>query len=542
MKNRIISGYPIILALYPLLYLYSRNANEVELDDLIGALGAVALIAVIIWWSLGKVFNNRNKANIYTSILLFSTFTFGQVINNLHITTFVLNSTQTLRNAGIMLDDNSVDLFCLILWIGMLILTFRAMYRSKKDLKKTGDFLSVLTLIVMIMLSYNWIALLNTKPKGKDIFINEWPEEMISTTPLISFPGDSSNQPDVYYIILDGLARSDTLRDIYQYDASWFLSSLEKKGFFIADSSTSNYAYTTSSLASSLNMDYLNFLPEKFGTNERDSKPLEVMIENNRVFHIYRNLGYRIVTFADVNQPTNVVSADIYITQEEDFFHGFQDEVINLTPLPLIGRLLSLQDSYDQHRKYLLSLFEDLSKCPDIPGPIFVFSHIYAPHPPFVFDSQGGAVQPDRNFSLTDGMIFLHVASREEYLRGYREQTEFVLKKTEATIEEILENSVRPPIIIIQADHGPRSFDGWNQKNPESIQERYPIFNAYYFPDLDYSVLYEEITPVNSFRMIFKKYFGKDYSTLPDHNFYTVLERPYDYQDVTSDVLKSIEN
>ncbi|HSU72625.1 MAG TPA: hypothetical protein VLJ21_02140, partial [Candidatus Binatia bacterium] len=40
--------------------------------------------------------------------------------------------------------------------------------------------------------------------------------------------------------------------------------------------------------------------------------------------------------------------------------------------------------------------------------------------------------------------------------------------------------------------------------------------NAYYFSDGDYSGLYENITPVNSFRVVFNKYLKTNYSLLPD--------------------------
>jgi hypothetical protein len=47
--------------------------------------------------------------------------------------------------------------------------------------------------------------------------------------------------PDIYYVILDGYARADILDELYGYDNSRFLDYLERHGFFVAETSHSNY-------------------------------------------------------------------------------------------------------------------------------------------------------------------------------------------------------------------------------------------------------------------------------------------------------------
>ena len=41
-------------------------------------------------------------------------------------------------------------------------------------------------------------------------------------------------RPDIYYIILDGHARSDILKELYDYDNSEFINYLTGKGFYVA--------------------------------------------------------------------------------------------------------------------------------------------------------------------------------------------------------------------------------------------------------------------------------------------------------------------
>jgi hypothetical protein len=67
----------------------------------------------------------------------------------------------------------------------------------------------------------------------------------------------------------------------------------------------------------------------------------------------------------------------------------------------------------------------------------------------------------------------------------------------------------------------------------ECLWERYSILNAYYFPDGNYGALYNSITPVNSFRVVFNQYFGTDLELLEDKNYYATWSRPYVFSDVT---------
>ena len=58
-----------------------------------------------------------------------------------------------------------------------------------------------------------------------------------------------------------------------QYDNSAFISDLEKMGFYVAKCSQSNYPRTDVSLGSSLNMDYLQNLNDKFTPKNEDRTP-----------------------------------------------------------------------------------------------------------------------------------------------------------------------------------------------------------------------------------------------------------------------------
>ena len=54
--------------------------------------------------------------------------------------------------------------------------------------------------------------------------------------------------------------RADNLKVVYGFDNTAFIKDLSQRGFYVANCSQSNYAYTELSLASSLNANYLDVL------------------------------------------------------------------------------------------------------------------------------------------------------------------------------------------------------------------------------------------------------------------------------------------
>jgi hypothetical protein len=57
-----------------------------------------------------------------------------------------------------------------------------------------------------------------------------------------------------------------------------------------------------------------------------------------------------------------------------------------------------------------------------------------------------------------------------------------------------------------------------------------------YFPNRDYRGLYQDITPVNSFRVVLNTLFGARFEILPDRSNYSTWAKPYQFMDVTEAV------
>jgi len=103
---------------------------------------------------------------------------------------------------------------------------------------------------------------------------------------------------------------------------------------------------------------------------------------------------------------------------------------------------------------------------------------------------------------------------------GYRDQLIYINKLVLPVLQQIIADSETPPIIIVQADHGGVRTN---------LQDRMRILNAYYLPDGGEKILYPSISPVNTFRLIFNRYFGTNYPLLDDTAYHSGYEAPYDY-------------
>jgi hypothetical protein len=151
-------------------------------------------------------------------------------------------------------------------------------------------------------------------------------------------------------------------------------------------------------------------------------------------------------------------------------------------------------------------------------GPKFVFAHVLLPHVPLVFRADGSITTDDRYFRET----FDQPTSNEYLIDGYKNQVEYINQRMLSIVEAIIKNSARPPVIIIQGDHGLLYYD------------HFPILNAYYLPEGGSQKLYPSITPVNSFAVVFNQYFGAQLSLLPDNSYSSLYSRPYDFKAVAA--------
>jgi hypothetical protein len=581
--------HPLLFALFPILFLFAHNTQEMALGETVRPLLIVIFFTGLLWLVLSLVIRNLPKAAIVTSIFLILFFSYGHLVNSvptilrnvvyLHSFLFALVPIPTMLSLRIKempfgeLVRAIVIVVCFscLLW---LLVSFVIKKRSESVLITVIVLLSILGLVYLVGPLSDAMIYMHLKERYLVLF---WPLIFAGSTflvirtrrnfkslthylnlvsifliaipvvtlgvhkigskdynilkePIKAVPSEGSERyPDIYYIILDGYARADILQEYFQYDNSAFLKGLAQKGFYVAAKSRSNYIKTALSLASSLNLTYLDDLAEQMGPEAIDERPLLEMIRNSEVRKFLKNKGYSIVAFSTgVLEAAVGGNADIHMLPRW-VLSEFENLLLGTTPLPLL--LDELQ--YDSHRGRVLYVFGHLADMSESDTPLFVFAHILSPRPPFIFGEDGRKIKHEREFSFGDGAYLM---PQDEYAKKYRNQLIFINKKIEAAVDEILSKSAHPPIIILQGDHGSGSMLDWANLENTNLKERLSIFNAYYLPEGGGEKLYPEITPVNTFRIIFNHYFGTDLQLLEDKCYFSSWRALYKFIDVTDEV------
>lgn len=334
-------------------------------------------------------------------------------------------------------------------------------------------------------------------------------------------PEGAAAGPDIYYIILDSYGRDDLLAEMYGIEQNGFTDFLRGQGFTVAGQSRSNYGFTALSLASSLNYGYIDeLLPVTSETTDRSSAVES--IQHSAAVNYLKKLGYRVVAFETGYSFTELRDADVFF-KNSGSLNSFETQLLSAS----LANIWLDRAAPQKHRDDLRETLANLASAPRIPGPKLVFAHILLPHAPFVFDRNGGPVEPSGS---GDGSYFY--GTTEEYLHAYREQLLYTNTQMEKVVRAILEQSAQPPVIVIQGDHGPGARFHFNDLARTCLRERYGILNAYYLPGG--SPPGQDITPVNTFRLIFNTYFGDDLPLLPARSYFSTWERPFDLTEITA--------
>lgn len=358
---------------------------------------------------------------------------------------------------------------------------------------------------------------------------------------------DGPEGPDIFYIIVDGYGRQDVLLDLYDLDNTAFLRALEQRGFRILEESSTNYNQTVLSLASSLNLNYLDVLLEDLGQRMNTAVLID-LIWHSQVRDLLQRHGYDMVAFRTAFSYTSIADADLFL-----FPVGQGDEEERSNPASRANVVVALlfensagrilldfskavgeamgrfihEPLYTEQRERVLFTLASLSKVAELPGRHIVLAHVISPHPPFVFDADGNPLNPSLPFNFADGSKFIEYGfgTREDYLTGYREQLQFLNVLLIESIDNILAASEVPPIIILQADHGPGAYLRWDDIMESNFEERSGILNALLLPGSPPDVLYPTMSPVNTFRLVLSLYFDADLPPLEDCTYFSTTSQ-----------------
>jgi hypothetical protein len=495
-----------MLAAFPVVALYAYNAQELPLSALLVPLVVALAMASLLLLSTWLFCKSLNKAGIIVSLFLVLLLSTG----------YLFNLRRWLGASGPYI----AGLLLVAIWVLLFPYLVYLIVRTGKTLRNPTIILNVAT-VLMVVVSMFTIG-------ANEFRRSESEQECMAGEATVGIQvSEGQTLPDIYYIILDRYAGASTLSEAYDgFDNSDFLAYLTGQEFYVASESSANYVRTSESLASSLNMEYIDYMDEK----SNDLLPMSERIEDNALQRSLKAAGYQFINVGSWWGPTRRnENADIninYCTRTSEF----EESLLTMTMPYYVSAAAGLVDDARMRQwKRTQFEFDELAEIPNLEEPTFTFAHILSPHVPYVFDSDGSFLLPEQANTRSD-------------IENYRNQLVATNNMVKVLVDRLLKDSEVAPIIILQADEGPyperydagvRAFN-WGEATDAEIRQKFRILNAYYLPGVDSSVLYPTITPVNSFRLVFDLYFGTGLGLLPDKSCaYVDYSHPYQFLDVT---------
>ncbi len=540
--------HPILFALFPILTAYTSLIFYVLPDELVFPVILNLSVCALLFGIWYAILRHVRRAAIVTSVSVLLIFTFDALA-------IVVN--RTLKSMNI--EGN--DAFYVIPYILIAALIISVFVKSKNEFTLLTKFLNIISLVLVVG-NVGYVIMHEVEIQSKLKEVREWQSKDLSSIKLVA----QKDNPDIYYIILDAFGRTEVLKEVYNYDNSEFVKQLEKRGFTVAKSSRSNYQVTILSLPSALNIEYLSTVEKIMGRDSIDNVVLCRLIQRNNVTQALKKIGYRFESMRSGYAPTD------YIPDADDNIGSPFGNIFHLafargTIIGPFQRYLDFMGNAARDtRTYALNHPEEfISK----PSPKFSLIHILIPHPPFLFNEDGNPIVIDQ------------ISLAEAYTKGkYVGQVKFIQNRILAFIDA-LQKDGRKKVIIIQGDHGPAI-----QEKPDAppsdafLNERFRILNAYYLPESDLDkgldkansdpstagadtettttsstqslispapadspsergdgrTVYDTITPVNSFRVVFNKYFDAKLPLLEDKLYFSPTATPFAFEDITKRV------
>ena len=499
-KNALIAL--ILLPAFFLLHNYNEIFGFIAVKQILIDVVIIYCFLVIVFYACLRLGLTFSKTALVLFLLTFFILFFGPV-NTLFRTIRIFNFNS--------------DYLVSPLYLLLFILLIRKVIKTNNISSQIFFFLNIAVLCLFLTdvgaFVVNWS---NVKETNNLIYANK----TLSTNYIKQNIPDSL-KPDIYFFVFDEYTNNKTLKKVWNFDNDSIANWLTANGFHLPANPSANYSYTVFSVSSTFNMNYIDPKKGGDGTVAKNVLQANESLSDNETFSILKKENYNIHFFAPFNnkiQQGNLGHFFDYIGQKQiqkQTLPGFlfDSKIWNL----ISGKLFKDNTSSDYDRslkeKYQLirTTVDEVKSTTDSSTnrkPNFVYGHIMVPHEPHLFNSEG------KFLSYSE-------FSKATPFDTYTSQIKYANSLIKEIVSYIKQHNKRNTIIIIEGDHGFRSFvngTNWFARTPDSLKNNYflPNFNAIYFPDSNYSKVYDHISPINTFRIVFDQFYNQNFPMLKD--------------------------
>lgn len=520
--------YPLLIAVYPTLWITATNPGEYRASDLLTVLAVELAFGGMLYGLVALILKKRSYSpTVMAAIAALATgwfFLYLPVSQSL---------VRVLSGSSIGMPSMKAIHFFVVPIAGLLTLWFALWMLLRRPVFESAT--NFVALVLVLLVSHSVVQVLRNEIRAHRTLRETSVARRLGGA--IQKREESGNgtevKRDVYLIVLDMYANSTALRDYLLFDNRPFEDTLRALGFTLPTSVMSNYTYTSLSIASILNFDYVSEVKEEHEANGLGLSLAYHLLENNRTMRFLKDEGYRVVFFPSPawKGTRNNRLADYQFDggdrsiRRQLVLTDLRHEVVYTTLLPWLGLRFPPFEA-----RHAMSSFRGLGQVPTRPEPTFTFAHFFVPHPPYVVDAECRDLRAARSSS--------YGSETHTGKKAYLAQLQCVNRLVLEMVREILSGSDPAPIILLQGDHGTRTLRPTRGHPGDAItaaevRERLGAFGAYYLPAGGASALRDSITAVNVVRHVLSYYFEADLTPLPDSLFYSLHQKYFEFSPVS---------
>lgn len=461
-KNIMASLISIItVAIYPIIFIYTKNAHEIYISQIIYPLIIAVFATLFLLLVLLFVFKDLGKTALFSIISLLVFWYYGFLYS------LIESVVPAFRHWYFLLI--------------ILLLLFHIIVCLKKSKMGKGNIVKLVSIFgfTFLLLSVFNIAVAMPTIATK---YSKVKEDNLAKVEV------KNNLPNVYFIILDEYSSFEMIKKVYDYDNSEFREFLTNKEFTVSDSSESTFPFTNVVVTNLINLDNV-------ATLEMPEVEKYKLRENAKLFNVLKSYGYKthaIDTCYQYFEGMEMVNADIVEPRETQRADDLYQMLLRNT---LIKPFISFKSYDERYYNIILTAFHNLkTESQNNNKHKFIYAHILSPHEPFIFDENGNIVDVGKEHNWDDKSIYLG-------------QYKYVTKRITDIINSITQYDPYS-VIILQSDHGAR----FNLKDMENSKQ---ILNAVYYRGQKMDSI-EGLSGLNTLRLVLNKLLGTNFEILEE--------------------------
>ncbi len=469
---------------------YSENVGLIPFSDILIFFFFAVLISVAILIFFSRKLKSFLKAGIITALLLFFYLFYGAI-------------QDALKNTGLLIEISRYRVL-LPLMIIIVLLSYYFIRASQKNLFRITFYLNNLfvLLILIDIASATWSSARKYDVKA---YNND------QDSPLLTVCSDCS-KPDIYLIVMDEYCGTSTLKNYFGYDNSWFISFLKENGFYTEKNGFSNYSSTPLSMASTFNMQYIDWMKGRKNVVAEDYALGAKTISNSVTINYLKSLEYEIKNYSifDIaGQPSKfnfgILPIKLRLITSKTLLGRMENDLSWNIRVKVASKWKWLADKFqNQFKEGNAELLRITNKEIESKSgkPKFVYTHLMMPHFPCLYDSVG------KELSIN---FFDESQSQQDIDNAYLQYHVYASKIARELLKNILAQSQGNAAIILMSDHGYRGY-GNLTKYLSSDNNFYSVF----LPSKNYHLFYDSMSNVNQFRVVFNTLFNQHLPVLKD--------------------------